>query len=319
MKRNKLFVLLLSLIMLLTACNFNSKPQIKEKDDGKINIVASFFPYWDLVNRIAADRVNLINLSQTGSAHGYEPSVEDMQNIVDADLIFINGVSFENWTDRVMKANPELKFIDLSKNIDLLEVSLLAEDFDEEIHDDKDDHQGHNHGLYDPHIWMSPVNAKIMLNDIRLALVEADPSNADFYEANYKIAITDFDSLINKYKNEFKDIQGKDIVVPHVAFGYLVRDLGIRQLGISGIHSENDPTLTRLVEITDIMQERGLSTVFYEYGKDPRMAEAIANEIGGQARPISTLEVITDLQLEVGDDYLSLMEMNISNILESFK
>ena len=359
MKRIKILSIIIAMVYLLTACGTPGNEDIKEavenettetaneennnqiNDDQtkgeetvseeKLNVIASFYPLYDFVNKIGGEKVNVTNLTQTGSAHGFEPSIEDMKKIVDSDLLVVNGAGFETWVEKVKENNPELNILEASSDIDLIEGNHDHDHDHEEAHDDHDhdheeehdnhdhDHEGHSHGEFDPHIWLSLDNAKEMIETIKDKLVELDSDNKDFYEDNYNKYKSELESLDEKYENAFKKYEGRSFVVPHEAFAYLVEDYNIKQIGIEGINSDTEPTLTRLGEIIDIMKDNNISTVFYEYGRSDKVANSIASEISGNVKEISTLEVLTELDFNDGKDYLTLMEMNLQNILDSFE
>lgn len=360
MKKSKLMAFMLALVLILSACaggNSNTKGTdgkekavdkkeevTTKKDSGeKIKVVASFYPVADLFKKVGGDKVEVINLTQTGSAHGYEPTVDDMKKIIDSDLLAINGAGFESWVEKVTSANPDLKVVDLSAGVELIEGGGHDHDHDheaEEAHDHEaeedhdheaeeahdhdheeghDEHAGHNHGKYDPHIWLSFKNAKVMLENAYNKLVEVDPANKDYYKANFDENSKKLVELDEKYGKIFEQYKGKKFVVPHEAFGYLCKEYGVEQVGIDGINSDTEPNLTKMAEIIDAMKTNDVNTVFYEYGKSDKVAQAIASEINGKVKPISTIEVITDEDVAKGNDYFSLMEMNLNNIIDSFE
>lgn len=330
----KIIAFILSLA-LLTGCASTGS----NVEEGKLNVVTSFFPAYDLVSRIGGDNVNVTNLTETGDAHTYEPSIKDMEAITKADLLVVNGAGFEPWVENIKTNNPDLKILELSDGIELMPGSHdhdhdhdhnhehEEESFEEAVpytetatdeHDHDHDHD-HDHGEFDPHTWLSLENPVIMLGNIKDKLVEIDSANKDAYNTNYEKAKGEFESFADEYIGKFANYQGREFIAPHTAFGYLVNELGIEQIGIEGINSVNEPNAARMKEIVDIMNEHGIKTVFYEYGGSDKVANSIANEIGGNVKAISTLEVISKEDREKGDDYLSLMKMNLDNILDSFE
>lgn len=359
--KKKIIGLMLAFVMVLAACgqsvskntNVDSK---QEKSAKKINIVASFFPIADLSEKIGGEKVEVKNLIKNGSAHGFEPSVGDMKDIVAADLLIVNGAGFEGWVDKVKASNPELNILDLSEGIDLIQNEDDHDHHDEEAHDhdheekeeahehdhheekeeihdhtDKDkvevdehghedEHEGHHHhGPNDPHIWLSLKNLGKMSENIYNKLSEIDSDNKDYYKENLSKVEEKIKELEDKYVVSFDKYKGKSIIVPHEAFAYLVRDLGIEQIALEGINSDSEPTLTKIAEVSELMKEKNITTVFYDYGKTDKAAQTISKETGAKVKPISTLEVIGDEEIKEGKDLFSLMEMNLKNILDSFE
>lgn len=342
-KKIKILSLIIAMVYLLSACGqvanteINDAIQQEENEQSavqdeqsneqndktdlnqdKIKVVAAFYPVYDLVQRVGGDRVEVINLTKSGSAHGFEPSIEDMKNIVDADMFAINGAGFESYIDGIRTNNPDLNIVDLSQGIDLLSSDGHDHDHDDHGHEE-DSHDGHSHGPNDPHIWLSLDNAVKMMETIKDELSKLDSENQELFNKNYDENKVKFENLDSDFESKFEAYKGKSFVVPHEAFAYLTEEFGLKQVGIEGINSDSEPNIQRMAEIVDIMNKEQTKTVFYEYGKSDKVASTIAAEIGGNIKPISTLEVLNEQDLESGKDYLSLMEMNLQNILDSFE
>lgn len=122
-----------------------------------------------------------------------------------------------------------------------------------------------------------------------------------------------------EFSEKFKKYSGKTIFVPHEAFGYMIKEYHFEQEGIEGLNSDSEPNVTRMREIIEEMNKKGVKTVFYEFGKSDKVAKIIAKEVGGNVKPISTLEVLSEEEISKGSDYISLMRMNLNNIIDSFE
>lgn len=290
--KKKVYMILLALVLVITGCTSNNN-----KDKEKINVVASFFPVYDLIKRVGGDKVEVNNLTQTGDAHSFEPGIKDMENISKSDLLAINGAGFEGWIDQIKSSQPDLKILDLSEGIDLIEVD------------------GHT----DPHTWLSVKNPQLMLEKIKDKLIEIDKKNEAYYNDNYQKALDEFKTVEKKYDEELSKYKGRAFIAPHAAFNYLLQEYDLEQVGIEGINSVNEPNAARMKEIVDIMKSKNINTVFYEYGQSDKIAQTIAEEVNGKVLPISTLEVITQKDVDNGMDYIKLLEMNLENLVTSFE
>lgn len=290
--KKKVYMILLALVLVITGCTSSNN-----KDNEKINVVASFFPVYDLIKRVGGDKVEVNNLTQTGDAHSFQPGIKDMENISKSDLLAINGAGFEGWIDQIKSSQPDLKILDLSEGIDLIEVD------------------GHT----DPHTWLSVKNPQLMLEKIKDKLIEIDKKNEDYYNKNYEKALEEFKSVEKKYDEELSKYKGRAFIAPHAAFNYLLQEYDLEQVGIEGINSVNEPNAARMKEIVDIMKSKNINTVFYEYGQSDKIAQTIAEEVNGKVLPISTLEVITQKDVDNGMDYIKLLEMNLENLVTSFE
>ena len=304
--KNKFIIVLLALTIILTSCG-----REKEKTDDKIEITTSFYPLYDFSQKIGGDRVRVSNLLKSGNAHGWEPNTKDMKEILGADVIFINGAGFESWVEGIEKSNPDLNIVDTSLNIDLIEL-------EEDNHEDHD-HEGHDHGDHDPHIWLSLDNAISQMELIKESLITLDGDNKDYYEGNFQREKDKILDLKARYQEELAPYKGKHFIVPHEAFGYLARDYGLKQEALEGINSESEPNIRQVKEIVDLCKEKEISTIFYEYGASSKIAETIAEEVGGKVLALTTLEVVDKADIDQGKDYFSLMEMNLENLLEGLR
>ncbi|WP_282926627.1 metal ABC transporter substrate-binding protein [Helcococcus kunzii] len=358
MKRAKL-VLLLCLALILSSCG---KGGNEVKDTNKLSVVTSFFPNYDMVKKIGGDKVEVVNLTQTGDAHTFEPKIQDMEKIYDSKLLVVNGAGFEPWLDKVLEGKKDLNVLKLSDGLELLKTADLHNhededhDHDEKDHDHDHDHEEaehdhdheeadhdhekdshnehehdhdeehdhgheghHHHGEYDPHTWLSPKLYAKMLEKTKDKLIEIDTANKDYYTENYNKAAKEVEQLIKEYDENLSKYSGKKIVTPHEAFNYMLHEYGIEQIAIEGINSVAEPNAAKMKEIVDKMKENNVKTVFYEYNKSDKVAKSIANEIGGNVKEITTLEVISDKDASAGADYISLMKMNLKNIVDSFE
>ena len=290
--KKKVYMILLALVLVITGCTSSNN-----KDNEKINVVASFFPVYDLVKRVGGDKVEVSNLTQTGDAHSFEPGIKDMENISKSDLLAINGAGFEGWIDQIKSSQPDLQVLDLSEDLDLIEVD------------------GHT----DPHTWLSVKNPQLMLEKIKDKLIELDKKNEAYYNENYQKALEEFKTVEKKYDEELSKYKGRAFIAPHAAFNYLLQEYDLEQVGIEGINSVNEPNAARMKEIVDIMKNKNINTVFYEYGQSDKIAQTVAEEVNGKVLPISTLEVITQKDVDDGMDYIKLLEMNLENLVTSFE
>lgn len=178
-----------------------------------------------------------------------------------------------------------------------------------------------NPGLvsYDPHSWLSLVNGGKYLDEIAMVLSELSPENKEYFSKNSEQYKEELNKIHNEYVEKFKEVKKKDFVVPHQAYAYIGRDYGLVQHPLQGITSMEDPTLKTIQEAIDFCREKGIDTVFYEYGGSKKGAESIANEIKGKIEPLSTMEFVAEEQKKNNLDYIELMKMNLENIYQSLK
>ncbi|MGG4033694.1 zinc ABC transporter substrate-binding protein [Paenibacillus cisolokensis] len=179
---------------------------------------------------------------------------------------------------------------------------------------------GHNHSLdVDPHTWSSPKTALLLAENVKNAMVEADAANAEAYEANYAKLKEKLEALDAKYTAELSKTTRKDIVVSHQSFGYLARDYGLNQIAIMGLSPDAEPRAQDLVKIANFVKENGVTHIFFEELVSDQLARTLANEAGVETLVLNPLEGLTPEQERNGDDYVTIMERNLQNLLKALQ
>ncbi len=291
----------------------SAEPPQSSEDADKLNIYTSFYPMYDFTVKVGGDKVHVTNLVPAGTEpHDWEPSTTDLANLERADVLVYSGAGMEHWIDKVVGSltNKELVTVEASKGIALQEGH-----HDEE--EEADEHE--EESAYDPHVWISIRNARTEMENIKNALVQADPDNAAFYEENYAGYAKEFDELDQKFADQLSALPNKTIVVAHEAFGYLCGDYGLTQMGIEGLSADSEPDPARMAEIIRFARDNNVKTIFFEELVSPKTAEAIASEIGVKTDMLNPLEGLTEEQLTAGEDYLSVMEKNLETLTASLK
>ena len=243
MRRKMAWVSVIALLAVnLTACGVGNRRQSdssesatsqsrNEKEssgeDGKLQVVATLFPYYDFIREIAGDLVDVQLMVPAGmDTHSFEPTAADMINVGKADLIIYNGGEMETWVEQVVEAaqNPNLKADAMMNHVEVLmeeHVEGMEEEHHHEGEPEEDEHEGHREeseeyhetpeteeghedsgGELHEHIWTSPVYAQNIVRQIAADLIEADPENQKTYEKNADAYIQKLESL----DREFRDI-----------------------------------------------------------------------------------------------------------------
>ncbi|MEJ8751975.1 zinc ABC transporter substrate-binding protein [Lagierella sp. ICN-221743] len=335
----KILAIFLSVLMLASCAakpgNTENTKEGSSNAEGKKVVYTSFYPIEFATKEIVKDKMDVKSVIPAGvEVHDWEPSLKDIQELKDSSLVLINGLELESWIEDAKKVVDNDKIVDLSGGIDLIKADEEDHDHDHDHEDDHDHdheddhdhdheeghgHHHHHHGEFDPHVWLSLRNFQIVSKNICEAVSKIDPENKEFYEANFEELKNKLDELDKKYAGDFENYKGKHIIVPHEAFGYMARDYGLVQIPIENLTSDSEPDLKTIANIVDTAKSEGIKTVFYEGEDSGKVPQTIAKEIGGKAMPIHTLEFITDEQVKNGENYLTMMEENFKNILESFK
>ena len=144
-------------------------------------------------------------------------------------------------------------------------------------HDDHDDHEGHHHGEFDPHIWLDPINAKIILNEMVEHLIENDAKNASAYKSNLNKALKDIDGLLKSVKSELnKDFKS---IVFHDAYQYFEERFNVTVLGAFTVNTDVMPGAEQLSEIREIIEHDKVSCIFSEPQFNPDIINAVAKDM----------------------------------------
>ncbi len=191
-----------------------------------------------------------------------------------------------------------------------------ADEHDADGHDADDD--GHEHGNVNPHTWLSIKNAEIELDTIYQKVAAMDPDNEAFYHENLDRALADFQALDKRFEDAIAQVpaERRVFVTSHAAFNYLAHDYGLKQVAVTGISPEDEPTAAQLATISDFMKSNGVDTIFFEGTATPKVAETLAASANAKTATLYTMESLTEDEAKLG--YLTLMERNLDALMESF-
>ena len=172
---------------------------------------------------------------------------------------------------------------------------------------------------YDPHSWLSINNGKRYINSIQDKFIEKYPEHEKQFRKNKLKYVDALTSLQAEYNDKFKELDSREFIVMHYAYAYVARDFDLVQYPLQGLTSIEDPSLKTIKKAVDFAQAKGIKTIFYEFGTEPKGAKALAEEIGGDIVPLASMEFITNEQKTKNLNYVDLMEMNLKNLYESMR
>lgn len=332
-------ILLMSLIMVIMVVSASCSNQ--KVDDDKITIVTTLFPQYDFAKQIVGDKCEVILLLPPGTdSHSYEPTPRDIINISEADMFIYTGDIMEAWAQTILDAvdNEDLKVVDVSKDIELLETGEVLhehnhnEEFEEDEHEHSHEHSheheesedgfGHSHSHdIDPHFFTSPHNAMIMMNTILKEVVELDGDNEDYYVKNYETYLKELEAVDERLHEICESAENKTLYFGgKFAMLYFVNDYHLSYVSpfASCAHeSEADPK--SIVDIIECMNEHDAKAVFYEELADPKVAKIIAEEVDGETYLLHSCHNVSKDDLEKGVTYVDLMNQNADNLEKGLK
>lgn len=285
-----------------------------QTDNDKITVITSLFPQYDFVRQIAQDKVNVVLLLPPGvEPHSFDATPQTIVTIGNADLFIYTNAMMEPWIEKVIEnvKSDKLVIVESSLGIEYIEHGHEEEEEDEE-HEDEE---------LDPHVWLDPVNAKIMAQNILDALISIDPENAGFYQTNANTLFLQLDQLKEEYDEVFKDPAHKTIIYGgHFAFGYLANRYGLEILSpYTGFSPNAEPTPQAIIELITRMTEANIKTIYYQELIDPKTARVIAEQTGAKMVLLHGAHNVTKEEMQAGATYVSIMRDNAAKLREGFK
>lgn len=268
--------------------------------NSRIQIVTSFYPLAQIVKSIGGNFVEVKNLVPAGvEPHDFEPSSRDLVEIGNAEVLLYNGASLEPWIGKWTEGNsPRPKHIsDMAKMLEMKGVVLMEKD-----------------GATDPHFWLDPVIMKSEVEVVLALLLQISPEQKELFTENAKRFSTTLDALDQQFRNGLASCSLKDVVVLHEAFNYLARQYAFRVTSIEGISPDEEPSPRELARIVNLVREKKVKHIFFETVSSPKFSELIAREIGGTTLVLNPIESLTPNEVQLGEDYVSLMQMNLNNL-----
>ena len=265
--------------------------------NAEIKVVASIKPIHSLASYLM-DGIAKPDLIVDGyaSPHGFAMKPSHAKMLQNADLIFWVGEDLESFLEK-----PLSSIAKKAEKIELMETKGLQvlkfrerNIFDEHDHDDHghddhgkkeddhddhghDDHEGHAHGEFDPHIWLDPINAKAMLNEMAEHLIENDPKNEAKYKSNLAKALQEIDKLTIDVMTDLSSSVAS--IVFHDAYQYFEERFNVKVLGAFTVNTDVMPGAEQLAEIREIIEHDKVACVFSEPQFNPDIINAVAKDM----------------------------------------
>ncbi len=306
-------VVLLALLLLAAA---SCGPDRKDVSDGhgRITVVTTLFPLYDFARAVAGDRAVVTLILPPGvEAHAFEPKPGDMARVNSAQLFLYTGRYMEPWSEKLLKgiANKTLIIVDTSRGIKLMRSG-------EEHHEgsQKDHGNGHHdHGAYDPHIWLDLGNATKMVDTITEGLCAADPQGSELFRKNAAAFRERLSALDAKFRETLGTCGKKTIIHGgHFAFGYLAHRYGLEYVSAYEGSPNAEPTARKIIALKNKMDENGIRYVYFEELINPKVSELLSRETGATLLYLHGAHNLTKDEFEKGATFISLMENNLENL-----
>jgi len=228
----------------------------------QVKVVASFSILGDMVRQVTGDLANVETIvGPNADAHVYTPNVEDALAVTKAQIIFVNGLGFETWSDTLIKTSKtKAQVVVTTDGIKPFKVD----------------------GEIDPHAWNALPNGMIYIDNIAKAMAKYDPKNEKVYRANATAYKAKLKALHDKTVAALSKLpeDRRTVVTAHDAFGYLANAYGLTFLAPVGIDTEAEPSARDLATLIDQLKKQKVGALFVENITNPDLVNQIARETG---------------------------------------
>ena len=301
--RYRVFIALTCLLLIA------SVPRAGFSEQGKISIITSIFPLYEIAGKLGGDAVDVNLLLPPGTEpHTWDPRPSDIIRIEQSQLFIYMGPELEPWVSDVLQATA-------GDGLEAIEIfPIIAESSTE-------NHKGHSAGpeqnnkYTDPHIWLDFSYACKIAEVVSEALQKKLPGQAETISANAVLYIEKLRALDQRYATELAKCRKNQFVFGgHSAFAYLANRYGLVQIPLYGISPDSEPSPRRLGKTVRTIKKLGLQVVYFEELLNPRLAQVIADETGAATSVLNPGANLTISQWKAGVTFISLMEQNLESL-----
>ena len=291
---------------------------------GPLKVMASFYPLQYVTEQVGGDLVQVDSLTPPGTEpHDLELSPASVAALESsAAVVYLSG--FQPAVDEAIKQAVPDHALDVSEEATLpaghseaehasegaappTEAAHTDAAHSEEAHTEESGHAGEAHAGGDLHYWLDPVRLAHTASAVAGQLGEADPANAATYKANAEALAAKLTTLDKDFSQGLATCKTRTVVVSHEAYGYLADKYKLKQVGISGLSPDAEPSPARLAEIGKVVKDEGVSTIFTETLVNPKVAETLAADLGAETAVLDPLEGLSD----ESSDYEKVMRKNL--------
>ncbi|MFF1557240.1 metal ABC transporter substrate-binding protein [Streptomyces sp. NPDC058279] len=278
--------------------------------DGKLGVMASFYPLQYLAEQIGKDHVKVDTLTKPGvEPHDLEITPKQTARLGESDVVLYLK-TLQPAVDKAVAQAGVKNTVDAATLTRLEKHATSGHD----DHATEGEDEGHDHGEAgaDPHVWLDPNKYAEIAKGVGAALRKADPAHAADYAKNTDDLVARLGALDTEYRNGLGDTASKTFITTHAAFGYLAERYGLDQEGISGVDPESEPSPARMKDLQAIAKKDNVSTVFFETLASDKTAKTLAADTGLKTDVLDPLEGITTASQ--GADYFEVMRSNLKNL-----
>lgn len=308
----KTISLFLALIVILSLCACKSTE--KENND-KLSVIAVLFAEYDLASHVSGGTADVTMLLPPGSeSHSYDPTPQDIISIKNCDVFICGGGESDSWIDSVLSSvdSDNCAVIKMTEVCELKEEETV-EGMQEEKGEESDEEE------YDEHVWTSPKNAVLILNEIERVFCEKDEKNADAYRKNAQKYRYEIEELDREFQAVRKNAERDEIIfADRFPMRYFTDEYSLRYYAaFPGCSSEAEPSAKTVKFLIDKVREDRIPVVFTIEFSNKAIAYAIKDETGAEILEFHSCHNVTKEQFASGVSYISLMRQNLENLKEA--
>jgi zinc transport system substrate-binding protein len=282
-----------ALVSLLTGCGSDAVAANR-------TVVAAFYPLAWAAEEVAGDDVEVVNLTPPGAEpHDIELTARDVERVREADVVLYLGDGFMPALEEAVDGHDNA--------IDLLAGQALRAGGDEHGHEEPESAE-YEESERDPHVWLDPTRLAAIAETIADELGDSDAATD---------VVARLEELDAEFRTGLASCERHEIVTSHAAFGYLADAYGLRQIALTGISPEAEPSPRALEELVEEVKEERATTVFFETLVSSRLAQTVAREAGAETAALDPLEGLGEEELEAGADYVSAMRANLATLRDA--
>jgi zinc/manganese transport system substrate-binding protein len=274
-------------------------PVAAQAADAKLKVVASFSILGDIVQNVGGDRVAVTTLvGPDGDAHVFEPTPADARSVAGADVVFVNGLGFEGWMERLIQASGYKGPLVVASR------GVQSRTMDED-----------GQTVTDPHAWQDLRNGRLYVENVAAGLAAADPQGAEAYRAAAAAYAAELAAKDKWVRDELAAVpnEQRKIITSHDAFQYFGAAYGVTFLAPVGISTEDEPSAAGMAQLARQMRTEGVKVVFFENMTSPKLIETLANEAGARVGGTLYADALSPSGAPA-DTYLKMFDNNLPQL-----
>lgn len=286
-----------------TCALFLSSASAHAQED-RLKVATTFTIIADMARNVAGDAADVVSITKPGAEiHEYRPTPQDLVRAQDADLILWNGLNLELWFEKFFTRLDGVPSVVVSDGVEPMGIG-----------------DGPYAGKPNPHAWMSPVAALIYVENMRVAFVEADPANADIYNANAADYSARIRAISEPVQAALADVpeDKRWLVTSEGAFSYFARDFGLQELYLWPINADAQGTPQQVRRVIDTIRQEGVPVVFSESTVSDKPARQVARETGARYGGILYVDSLSEEGGPV-PTYLDLLRVTAQTVADGLK